>query len=77
VMGMDETEVGEFACEFPQISPYEFLNEPRLTDTTDDYVEVSRDVLHAVEHSHVPTHRDTPSSDGETNFEKPADPSAL
>ncbi|KAK4949890.1 ammonium transporter Amt1 [Elasticomyces elasticus] len=56
MMGMDETEVGEFAY---------------------DYVEVSRDVLHAVEHSHVPTHRDTPSSDGEVNFEKPADPTAL
>ncbi|KIV78635.1 hypothetical protein PV11_06268 [Exophiala sideris] len=56
MMGMDETEVGEFAY---------------------DYVEVSRDVLHAVEHSHVPTHRDTPSSDGEVNFEKPADPTTL
>ncbi|KAI1616042.1 amt family ammonium transporter [Exophiala viscosa] len=56
MMGMDETEVGEFAY---------------------DYVEVSRDVLHAVEHSHVPTHRDTLSSDGDTNFEKPAEPNAL
>jgi len=55
IMGMDETEVGEFAY---------------------DYVEVSRDVVHGVEHEAVPTHRDTPSLDDDIHEEKPANPNA-
>lgn len=77
VMGMDETEVGEFACKFPQLCPSIFPMNLDTNRSPDDYVEVSRDVLHAVEHHPLPTHRDTRSSDGENTIEKPTDPATL
>lgn len=67
IMGMDETEIGEFAYDVSVSGDHETV--AILTEMFLQYVELSRDVVNGLEES--PVHRETPSSDGD-HPEKPA-----